>query len=426
MMDGCEGTARVEIEGPAPLGANEFVLYEAGAIGGFGAELARETNQAGTFAADVNPGCYVVTVAQIGGPATGFEDPTSNQPAFCLGSGETRVIELGPLAPISAGRNIHNGLVVDPDGNPVAGVTVDFFAPPPGLTPNQVRLLDHSMEDYRDRFDGSATTGADGRWVRSEFASLCFIQTLTAPTGFTWPNGTIYLNRSSCGSERTTVVAYPTGADRAPSGRIDLKLPDGLIPAGGSTTAELVDLGSGQQAQWFRIVFGADFESRNEVPAGCYQLRLGLRAGAIWTASGRAVQLDGPFCVEPGATTTVVPAGETRVVDYDSSQPFLTGEFIVDEDAADPVPGVAVELYYPLNGLTDDDLRATDHLTRDVRGPLATSVASDTDGKWAAPTYLSCMVATFIAPDGQAFDTGTFKTVTVCQGDVPPLATLTG
>lgn len=393
----------------------EFVVYPATESGARGPELARETSTAERWAVHVEPGCYAVSIRSVGGPQSGWEDPIANQPAFCLVAGQTEVFETGGTLPNSPSRAIINGEVVDPAGNPLAGVTVEFFAPPDGLGPNEIRLLDHDTADHRGPFQFSQATDETGLYRYNNVSARCYIQTFTAPLGFTWPGGERTMTRSACSSEFRVLTAYPDSGPSPDHGWIEIEVPE--VGANRLTGAIAFDGGGDRRAPyWFRAS-EHPFEGRFEVPPGCYLVRFDLAAGSlIWTATGRAFQ-EVPVCVGSGQSVAVAPVGGSREVAYDLTQPFLVSGFTLT-DAVTPVPEVQLDLFYPVEGITDDELRSVDHGAADYRGPFYGSATAGVDGTSIVPVYGRCFVATMIAPDGFEFvDAGQYLQKTVCQGD---------
>lgn len=407
-------TARIEF--PDGAAWYEFVVHDVTASGGIGDPVAtlERPDLGEPAAADVPPDCYVVVVRRTGGPGGTFEDPISNQPAFCVAAGETKVFELGGHLPTASGRNVLNGEVRDPDGNYVSDAVIDFFEPPSGLTPNEVRLLDHATADHRGPWLSSQISGPFN-WIYASVFKLCRIQTLTAPDGYSWSGGRQYLSRSACASDYKVAIAYPDSGPSPADGFIEIEVPayDGISRLSG-TIGLAEDSPLPERLQWFRAL-EYPYQARFAVPPGCHQVELNLANGRrVFTATGRAVQsID--VCAASSQTVAVEPVGEVREVIYDLAQPYLVGSF-VDETGA-PVPGVQVDLFYGRADVSFDDLRLVDHSADDYRGPFYRSTSSDDAGRYRLPTYQSCLVATFVAPEGYSFGGGRYRQQTICQGD---------
>lgn len=413
-------TARIQLE-LEEQGYYEIVVYSITESGERGAEVVRETHsflredETG-WGVDVNPGCYAVSISVSGIGLSGLVDPSSDQPAFCLEAGETELFEPGRRLPGTSGRYVHNGEVVDPAGNRLNGAIIDFYDAPVGLTQSEVRMLDHDAIDHRGSFVTSRLS-AQWNWVYATFIPSCWIQTLTAPEGYSWSAGQEVITRSVCSSNYAVMVAYPDSDPGGEHGVIELDIPSELLGIRMTATVTSADNQSlPERIDWFRI---ADVEnphqSRSDVPPGCYDVRFSREDGStIWSASGRAVQTV-PVCVGSGETAVVSPLGEVRTVDYDLTQPFFTGSFV--DNAGAPVAGVQIDVFYPPAGLADDDLIAADHSAGDYRGTFYRAEVSDANGGFAVPIYERCFVVILTAPEDTGFESGRYHQMTRCQGD---------
>ena len=411
-------TATIEIVLTQSAETHDLILYRSSDEGDGRREVTRVTGFTGDrWTIEVEPGCYAVRIERTTGIPGAWLDPISRQPAFCLGAGETASHVTGALTRQSAGRPIVNGEVVDPDGNGVPGVVVDFFDPPAGASFDEVRLLDHDAADHRGAFQFSRTTGDDGWWRFSDFRSRCFVQTFTAPDGYTWAGGRRYVNRSACSSEYAVLTAYPEGTAPPADGFLLIDVPAEVAASGLQVTVDHADTADPRpRSHWSRT--GIPLANRIPVPAGCHVVSFDIGdTRTVWTGANSSIQ-DVPVCVTSGGEVRVRPAVATRIVDYDLDLPFLIGLFseIVD-DRPRGVPGAKIDLFYPIDGISDEELRGVDHTQRDYRGAFYRSATVGPDGEYVLPVFARCFVATLVAPDGYEFEAngGRYLQQTHCQ-----------
>lgn len=410
-------TARIEIVLTQSTSSHDLTLYRSSDAGDGRVEVQRVTGFTGErWTVDVEPGCYAVRITRIGIPGT-WLNPISHQPAFCLEAGDVASHVTGNLTRLSSGRPVIGGQIVDPEGNGVAGVVVDYFDPPADLSFDEVRLLDHDAADYRGTFQLSETTGADGQWQHRDFRTRCLIQVFTAPDGFTWAGDRHQVTRSACSSEHGVTTAYPEGTAPPPDGFLLIDVPAEVVA---SDLQVRVDHADADDPRPRSHSFSTDIPlaHRLQVQVGCHVVRFDIGDGrTVWTGANSPVQ-DVAVCVTSGGLTRVAPAVDTHIVDYDLDLPFLTGRFTgLDDQGPQPAPVAQIDLFHPIGGISDEELRLVDHSQRDYRGAFYRSATAGQRGEYVLPVFARCLVATLIAPDGYEFaaNGGRYLQETHCQ-----------
>ncbi len=296
-------TAEVAQNQPAQVGGT---VTEGGgsAVGGVAVDLFTEgragyldstvTDGSGTYAFDVEPGCYVVTMVAPDGRS--FPGGQYQNVEGCVTAGQQNLSFDATLVGGGGGGGAAvTGQVVEGGGSPVGGVAVDLF----------------SSDSSGRRISYLRSTSSDGGGnYRFDLDAGCYALTFVAPSGRTFSNGSPWFNTDLClaaGETASGVDAVLIGGGGGSEGAISGAVSDG--PGGSGVAGIDIDLfaalADGSRGSYLRsAVTDGDGDYTFATDSGCYVVTFVAPSGRTWVESG-SQWWNASACTDGGETSVV-------------------------------------------------------------------------------------------------------------------------